>query len=71
VTWPAKNLKAESAAISTEPKLDLDDLRSLEQALADLRRKHSQIADQDADKATLERMIRQLEAEIEERSRRN
>ena len=60
-----------AAVVIAEPKPDLENLRSIEQALADLRRKYSQTADHDPNKETLERMIRQLEAEIEDRCRRD
>jgi hypothetical protein len=50
---------------------DLDDLRSMEQALADIVAKYNQTPDNSRVRAELERMIRSLEAEIARRVARD
>jgi len=49
---------------------ELDDLRSMEDALADIVKKYNQTPDNSRDRSELERMIRSLEAEIELRKTR-
>jgi hypothetical protein len=50
---------------------ELDGLRSLEEALADIVEKYNQIPQNSRERAELERMIRSLEAEIARRKRRD
>ena len=46
---------------------ELNDLRSMEQALADIVEKYNQMPDNDPERLELGRMIRSLEAEIARR----
>jgi hypothetical protein len=49
----------------------LDDLRSMEEALADIVEKYNQIPDNSRERSELERMIRTLETEIARRRTRD
>jgi hypothetical protein len=50
---------------------ELDDLRSMEEALADIVEKYNQTPDNSRERAELQRMIHTLEAEIARRKTRD